>query len=134
MRGRSAQSILEYTILLGLVTMAFLTMRVYVRRGIAAAIKISADEIGAQDDGLAEVDPRNGSVEETHFATKTMDLGDPSQPGGSLVYRNIGAGGAQTTGRQEIKFTDGTTDYNKKNSGWYYIKVNGQWELRRKSD
>jgi len=42
------QSITEYIVLIGLVSMAIIGMQVYMKRGIQAAIKLSADELGSQ--------------------------------------------------------------------------------------
>ena len=45
-----AQSIMEYTIVIGLVGVAVLGMITYGKRGIQVAIKVAADEIGRQED------------------------------------------------------------------------------------
>ena len=45
-----AQSILEYTLILGVVALALTTMQLFFKRGIQASIKLAADEIGRQED------------------------------------------------------------------------------------
>lgn len=42
------QSIGEYVLLLGIITVALLSMQVYMKRGIQAMIKVSADQLGSQ--------------------------------------------------------------------------------------
>ncbi len=51
-----AQSISEYVILIGLVSMALIGMQVYMKRGIQAVVKEAADELGQQSKGLVDVD------------------------------------------------------------------------------
>jgi hypothetical protein len=45
-----AQSISEYVLVIGLVSAALVGMQVYMKRGIQAVIKDSADELGIQED------------------------------------------------------------------------------------
>jgi len=50
-----AQSIIEYAIIIAIVSSALAAMQVYIKRGLQAQIKVTADELGTQDDGfLAE--------------------------------------------------------------------------------
>lgn len=51
-----AQSIIEYVILLVVIGAALSAMQLYFRRGIQAAVKLAADEVGNQADGVAETD------------------------------------------------------------------------------
>ena len=57
-----AQVIFEYAIILTLVALALGMMRVYLKRGIQAGIKIAADEIGAK-----------GEYRELPLATTTIE-------------------------------------------------------------
>jgi len=51
MKIRSAsQSMMEYTIVIGLVALAILGMQTYARRGLQVVIKLAADPIGDQRD------------------------------------------------------------------------------------
>jgi Flp pilus assembly pilin Flp len=45
--SRRAQSIVEYTIIIGIVTMAMVTMNAYFKRGIQGMLKKNAQDIGA---------------------------------------------------------------------------------------
>ena len=54
-----AQSISEYVIVIMIVTAALSGMAIYMKRGIQAAIKTVADEIGDQRDS-EEIDPLKG--------------------------------------------------------------------------
>ena len=53
-----AQNILEYTILLGIISLALSGMSLYFRRGIQAVVKLAADEVGEQKKGALEYDYR----------------------------------------------------------------------------
>ncbi len=46
------QAILEYAILLGIVTAALLGMQLYAKRSLQATVKFTADQIGNQADGI----------------------------------------------------------------------------------
>lgn len=50
-----AQSIAEYAILIGVIFAALAGMQVYSRRGINAAIKVAADDVGNQDDAIGDL-------------------------------------------------------------------------------
>ena len=49
------QSIIEYVILIGVVAAAVLGMQAYAKRGIQAGIKVAADRIGSQQEGLEDI-------------------------------------------------------------------------------
>ena len=57
--NRSSQSILEYAILVVLITIALMAMSLYFRRGIQSVIKIAADEAGNQKEA-EDIDPLKG--------------------------------------------------------------------------
>jgi len=67
-----AQVIFEYAIILALVALALGMMRVYLKRGIQAGIKIAADEIGAKGD-YRELLPATTTIEESQKRAKTYD-------------------------------------------------------------
>ena len=52
---RRGQSIIEYVILIGVVAAAVLGMQAYAKRGIQAGIKVAADRIGSQQEGLEDI-------------------------------------------------------------------------------
>jgi len=59
-KNTRAQSIAEYVVLIGVVSLALIMgMQVYMKRGIQAVIKTSADEMGSQKD--TETDPDKGA-------------------------------------------------------------------------
>lgn len=71
--GAGGQSASEYAILLGVITVFVLGIQAYAKRGIQAGVRMAADQIGAQQDGLADIDLSliwitKGSAE---IATKT---------------------------------------------------------------
>lgn len=58
------ESITEYVVLIGMVTMALIGMQVYLKRGIQGVVKYAADELGRQED--AEIDPTKGTKIDSH--------------------------------------------------------------------
>lgn len=64
MRKSKAQGIMEYSIVIGLVVSVFVVMQAYLKRGIQAGIRISADQLGNQEEGTPIVNPYTGVVEE----------------------------------------------------------------------
>lgn len=55
-----AQSILEYVVLIGIISIALSVMQIYFRRGVSAVVKVAADEVGSQKDA-EEIDPAKGT-------------------------------------------------------------------------
>jgi len=66
----NAQSILEYVIVLTVVSAALATMSLYFRRGIQSVIKVAADEAGNQEEA-EEVDPFKGAKTAAAFTRHT---------------------------------------------------------------
>jgi len=48
MRARRGQSILEYTMLVGILTVVLMYMGTAIRRGVQSLVKVTADQIGNQ--------------------------------------------------------------------------------------
>lgn len=59
---KKAQSLIEYALVIGVVSSAFLAINVYMKRGIQAQIRISADELGQQKES-EEFDLTKGKLE-----------------------------------------------------------------------
>lgn len=120
MEKRRAQSIMEYSIVLGVVVAILVGMQVYLKRGIQAGIKIAADQVGVQNKALPELDPREDAVQEGNstsntFSEKTMNV----------------FGDAQSVTSEQVTHTHGSSRSERKEDGWYQIRVNGEWEMRR---
>jgi len=64
-----AQSISEYVLVIGLVSAALVGMQVYMKRGIQAVVKDSADELGGQED--SERDLQEGTKQSSQTNTVT---------------------------------------------------------------
>jgi len=63
--SRLGQSIAEYTVLISVIAAALLAMQLYMKRGIQATIKYSADQFGSQD--WRETDPDKVTEQETNM-------------------------------------------------------------------
>jgi hypothetical protein len=83
---KKAQSLIEYSVILGLVVFVFsLSMNAYARRGIQASLRVSADQLGEQTNGFLIVNRGTGLDNESPIGVSTMassnttrDLQDPS--------------------------------------------------------
>jgi len=65
-----AQTLLEYLILIGIVTTAIVTMGPVVRRGIHSTIKITADQIGQQNLAEQSYDELSGHLINSFTTTR----------------------------------------------------------------
>ena len=63
--GRRGQQVLEYAIFIGAVSLVLLVMYMYTRRGLQAVIKVSADQIGPQEDSVPQWSAANPSTYST---------------------------------------------------------------------
>lgn len=75
-----AQSIIEYALLLGIIGLALGVMQLYFKRGIQAAIKVSADQLASQE-GSSSKEPgqkiTGTSVEEAN--TTETNIRSPAE-------------------------------------------------------
>jgi len=83
--NRKAQSLLEYIFLIGIVTMVFFAMSTFIKRGLQGVIKVTADQIGNQQDSEQKIisgrpelvnaeqkiDPKAGHLVEAYTATQS---------------------------------------------------------------
>ena len=97
--NKSAQSIPEYAVFLGVIVLAFIAMQTYIKRGLQGVVKVATDEIGLQKDS-ARVDP-----------LRPEDIGELSSSQGTVDYER-----SDTTSHFEggsVLKTYGSTD-----TGW----------------
>jgi len=55
MRARHGQTILEYTIIIGIVTMMLFYMGTGIKRSLQSLVKVTADQVGNQGNSPARV-------------------------------------------------------------------------------
>lgn len=89
---KKAQALIEYGLLLGITTAAILGMQTYIKRGIQAQIKISADELGKQEES-EDFDLKKGLLLVSGQRRKTV----PLQAGLPTQRKQGFAGGRQRT-------------------------------------
>jgi Flp pilus assembly pilin Flp len=75
-KDKQAQSIIEYAIVLSLVTAVFIGMQTYLKRGVQAAVKISTDRMGTQVGGAPVVNRGGGIEEDFYVGTTTKPKGN----------------------------------------------------------
>ena len=99
----NAQSMMEYILVIGLVSVTVLGMSTYGRRGIQVAIKLAADQIGRQEDYAQRITSVL-KVSETVGPSATAAVDKSSQD--SLQIRDVSQGKVrERTGG----FQEGTT-------------------------
>lgn len=82
-RMPKAQSIVEYAILIGVIFAALAAMQVYSRRGINAAIRVAADQVGTQDDAIGDL-----NLEDSNDNSYTESLSSNSS---KIIVNNDGS-------------------------------------------
>jgi hypothetical protein len=119
-----AQNIIEYSAVLGLISVIFITMQFYVKRSIQAGIKVSADQLGVQEEGLPPGHPREGAVER----------GSSTTISNTILGAGLDEGRRTKDTARDVRARTADTTRERKDDGWYYIKTDAGWELRRKAE
>ncbi len=55
-RLNRAQSLIEYALVIGVITVALLSMQVYFRRGLQSVARVAADDFGPQGEAVNDVE------------------------------------------------------------------------------
>ena len=108
---RRAQTILEYTIIVGIVTVVLYYMGTGIKRGFQSMIKVTADQVGNQQNSDQDFnDTAQGYMVASNTATQenndkqVMELGSGA-PGNAMYVQNIVYN--QTTDTQTNTVTNG---------------------------
>lgn len=108
----SGQSISEYVILIGIVSMALLAMQTYMKRGIQAVVKVAADEMsqdaGGQQKGLVE------------YNSRADQRYDTQKQGSALNAATIGSQATELKSKGEVVYA--RTETNSQSGGLAYEK------------
>ena len=83
-RTHRAQTILEYTIVIGLIVVVLITMGPYLQRLIQGSIKLTADQIGFQEN--ADQDFSVGFLEASHTSVNTVSNKTTTEERGTTTY------------------------------------------------
>ncbi|MGD0336989.1 MAG: hypothetical protein ABSB18_07855 [Candidatus Omnitrophota bacterium] len=86
-----AQSILEYVVIIGVVSAALATMQLYLKRSVQSVVKVTADVMGSQGKGIigGELDPRyeRKSIDIANISTETSGFNSSTiSQGGNTSY------------------------------------------------
>ena len=80
----SGQSLLEYVLIVGAVSLIFVAMGPSMRRGIQSIVKVTSDELAVQNQADQTYDPNAGYLVESFSSTKlNSDTSFIEFPGGS---------------------------------------------------
>ncbi|MBU1726890.1 MAG: hypothetical protein KJ880_04610 [Candidatus Omnitrophica bacterium] len=114
--NRKAQSLIEYSFVLVIVLSVFIFMETYLKRGVQAGIKISADQLGKQEDAAYTTDPREGSGVYNYTTVSTTLPGQPNRK--TTVTRNHGGKDVDSYDKR-VGYSFSET--HSKDNGWYYV-------------
>ena len=92
-----AQSISEYVLVIGIVSIALISMQAYMKRGVQAVIKVASDQAGSQD--AEEIDVQKG--------TKTKSKVTTISQGTKSLTSSLG--GEQTINEERSSTSSGET-------------------------
>ena len=74
MLARRGQSILEYTIIVGIVTLVLFYMGTGVKRGVQSLVKVTADQVGIQQNSDQDFnDTQEGYMNASNSTTQDME-------------------------------------------------------------
>ena len=82
----SAQSILEYSLLLGMVVVVLITMSPGVKRSIQSMVKLTADQIGTQQNAEQIVTPESGYLISSTALIQSISNKQVSETFGDITY------------------------------------------------
>ncbi len=92
MRSRLGQSILEYTIIIGIVTVVLYYMGTGIKRGVQSLVKVTADQVGNQQNSDQDFsDVRQGYLQGANSVTQESKNKQVTEAGyipasGNAVY------------------------------------------------
>ena len=96
MFARRGQSILEYTIIVGIVTVVLYYMGTGIKRGVQSLVKVTADQVGNQQNSDQDFnDTRQGYMQGSNSTTQeannkqTTELGYIPASGNAVEITNI---------------------------------------------
>ena len=91
------QSLVEYSVVLVIIAAAVMSMQLYMKRGLQAAVKIQADRLGPQQKQINTSDRQQSST--NSFSSETRD---------GVNIRQVSAGGGQSITTTSIDTQSGT--------------------------
>ena len=80
------QSLLEYVILLGVVSTVFFAMFMAVKRGVQGIVRVTADQIGNQQNAEQNVTPTSGYLTESYSLTRLNNNKESRELAGNFAY------------------------------------------------
>jgi hypothetical protein len=84
--SRDAQSLLEYILLIGIITTSLLAMGTLLKRGIQGIVKITADQIGNQQNAEQKITPTSGYLIEAYTSTQSNIKKNTRELNGAVDY------------------------------------------------
>lgn len=96
---KKSQSLIEYSLILAIVGTALMGMQVYMKRGIQAAVKVSADQLGSQQSQQVLI----------NFRRQTNSVTTTSGSRSGSVETQVSAGGAQNRSTDTTSTSSGSS-------------------------
>lgn len=85
-KSNVAQSLMEYTIVISIITAVLVAMNTFLRRGVQGMVKLMADEIGNQQEAEQDFSEDAGHLESSDSFTKATSIKITEQALGNISY------------------------------------------------
>lgn len=85
-KSNIAQSLMEYTIVISIVTAVLVAMNTFLRRGVQGMVKLLADEVGNQQEAEQDFSEESGHLESSDSVTKVTSIKITQQELGNITY------------------------------------------------
>lgn len=95
MKNNKAQSLIEYGLILGIVTVALLSMQAYFKRGIQSVVKVAADDYGPQGEPVRDVEI--AIKKKVYYDEGKLAVNSKGTSTWEQTRRNLGDSDIQTT-------------------------------------
>ncbi|OGX19742.1 MAG: hypothetical protein A2Y04_04955 [Omnitrophica WOR_2 bacterium GWC2_45_7] len=106
LRSREAQTFIEYTILIGIVAMAFFVLEPLIKRGLQGMIKVVSDQVGNQEEGDQAFDD-TGHLESSYLTVESRVKKDTRESFGTTTYSFNDKTVQMTNALINLGFTEG---------------------------
>ncbi len=92
LKNKTAQSMMEYMLLIGIVTMVLFAMFNACKRGIQSVIKVTADQVGIQNESDQRIVPYGGYLMQAYSATRSNTNKSRKENSGAIdfIYNDSG--------------------------------------------
>ncbi|MFA5356893.1 MAG: hypothetical protein WC301_05785 [Candidatus Omnitrophota bacterium] len=97
-RFNRAQSLVEYGLILGVVTIALVAMQPYLKRGLQSLIKVMSDDYGTQGERVSDIEiaVKKKVYSESNEGVQKFPVNTLSESESTQTKKNLGDGNIRT--------------------------------------